>query len=146
MAEWRTLNPPLTFVGSTPPISAPLPEPADETALRGLGVSRGQAEGEVVILRDPREFARMKAGAILVAPATDPSWTPLFTLAAAVIVEVGGMLSHASTVAREYGLPAIANVRNATTRLRNGDRVRVDATAGSVTVVSRVTSDGCTNH
>ena len=51
----------------------------------------------------------MKRGAILVAPATDPSWTPLFTLASGVIVEVGGVLSHASTIAREYGLPALAN-------------------------------------
>ena len=65
-------------------------------------------------MRDPSEFATMKRGAILVAPATDPSWTPLFTLASGVIVEVGGMLSHASTIAREHGLPALANVKNAT--------------------------------
>ena len=65
-------------------------------------------------MRDPSEFAAMKRGAILVAPATDPSWTPLFTLASGVIVEVGGMLSHASTIAREYGLPALANVKDAT--------------------------------
>jgi pyruvate,water dikinase len=63
----------------------------------------------------------------------DPSWTPLFTLAAGVIVEVGGVLSHASTIAREYGLPAIANVRHATRRLRTGDRVRLDANTGVVT-------------
>jgi len=58
-------------------------------------------------MRDPSEFAKMRRGTILVAPATDPSWTPLFTLALGVI-EVGGMLSHASTIAREYGLPALA--------------------------------------
>jgi pyruvate,water dikinase len=74
----------------------------------------------------------MRRGAILVAPATDPSWTPLFTLASGVIVEVGGMLSHASTIAREYGLPALANVKNATKILRTGDRVRLDASAGVV--------------
>ena len=55
-------------------------------------------------MRDPGDFGRMKRGAILVAPATDPSWTPLFTLASGVIVEVGGVLSHASTIAREYGI------------------------------------------
>ncbi len=98
--------------------------------LTGLCVSRGVVTAEVVVIRDPREFALMKRGAILVAPATDPSWTPLFTLAAGVVVEVGGMLSHASTVAREYGLPALANVKQATTRLRTGDRVRLDASAG----------------
>ena len=83
-------------------------------------------------MRDPGEFARMKRGAILVAPATDPAWTPLFTLAAGVIVEVGGMLSHASTIAREYGLPALANVKHATEVLENGERIRLDATAGRV--------------
>ncbi|PYS52026.1 MAG: hypothetical protein DMG13_17285 [Acidobacteria bacterium] len=107
-----------------------------ETAseLHGLCVSAGYAEGEVVIMRDPAEFSRMKPGAILVAPATDPSWTPLFTLAAGVIVEVGGILSHASTVAREYGLPALANVKDATRILKDNDRVRLDATNGVVQV------------
>jgi pyruvate,water dikinase len=100
--------------------------------LKGLCVSPGAVEAEVVVMRDPSEFAAMKRGAILVAPATDPSWTPLFTLASGVIVEVGGMLSHASTIAREYGLPALANVKNATRVLKTGDRVRLDASGGVV--------------
>ena len=99
-------------------------------SLVGLCVSPGSVEAEVVVMRDPSEFATMKRGAILVAPATDPSWTPLFTLASGVIVEVGGMLSHASTIAREYGLPALANVKNATRILKTGDRIRLDASAG----------------
>ena len=72
------------------------------------------------------------------APATDPSWTPLFTLASGVIVEVGGMLSHASTVAREYGLPALANLKDATKLLKDGDYVRLDATNGVVQLIRRV--------
>jgi len=104
----------------------------DDIQLSGLCVSPGCVEGEVVVMRDPGEFARMKQGAILVAPATDPAWTPLFTLAAGVIVEVGGMLSHASTIAREYGLPALANVKHATEVLENGERIRLDATAGRI--------------
>ena len=100
--------------------------------LTGLCVSPGSVEAEVVVLRDPGEFAAMKRGAILVTTATDPSWTPLFTLASGVIVEVGGMLSHASTIAREYGLPALANVRDATRILKTGDRVRLDASNGRV--------------
>src|SRR5207237_885492 len=98
----------------------------------GLCVSPGCVEAEVVVLRDPSEFTLMKRGAILVTRATDPSWTPLFTLASGVIVEVGGMLSHASTIAREYGLPALANVKRATTTLRTGDRITLDASAGRV--------------
>src|SRR2546426_6466090 len=103
--------------------------------LRGLPVSPGFAEGEVIVMRDASEFARMKRGAILVTTATDPSWIPLFTLASGVIVEVGGLLSHASTVAREYGLPAVANIKHATRILKNGDRVRLDATTGVVEVL-----------
>jgi phosphohistidine swiveling domain-containing protein len=101
-------------------------------ALTGLCVSPGAVEAEVVVMNDPAEFATMKRGAILVAPATDPSWTPLFTLASGVIVEVGGMLSHASTIAREYGLPALANVKNATRVLKTGDRIYLDASGGQV--------------
>jgi phosphohistidine swiveling domain-containing protein len=105
--------------------------------LRGQPVSGGCVEAEVVVVRDPGDFSRMTRGAILVAPATDPSWTPLFTLASGVIVEVGGVLSHASTIAREYGLPAIANVTRATRRLRTGDRVRLDANRGVVERIAR---------
>src|SRR4030095_9605602 len=100
--------------------------------LRGQPVSGGCVEAEVVVVCDPGDFRHMRRGAILVAPATDPSWTPLFTLAAGVIVEVGGVLSHASPIAREYGLPALANVKHATKRLRTGDRVRLDATNGVI--------------
>jgi pyruvate,water dikinase len=105
--------------------------------LTGLCVSPGSVEAEVVVMRDPSEFASMKRGAILVTTATDPSWTPLFTLASGVIVEVGGMLSHASTIAREYGLPALANVKDATRILKTGDRVRLDASGGRMIRISR---------
>jgi rifampicin phosphotransferase len=106
--------------------------PAGESELTGQPVSGGCIEAEVVVVRDPGDFGRMKRGAILVAPATDASWTPLFTLASGIIVEVGGVLSHASTIAREYGLPALANVKHATRRLRTGERVRLDAINGVV--------------
>ena len=109
--------------------------PDDTGELRGVPVSRGSVEGEVVVITDPADFARMKRGAILVTRATDPSWTPLFTLAAGVVVEVGGVLSHASTIAREYGIPALANVRHATRRLKTGDRALLNATEGFVRIL-----------
>jgi phosphohistidine swiveling domain-containing protein len=112
--------------------TTPASSASDGAKLTGLCVSPGSVEAEVVVMRDPSEFATMKRGAILVAPATDPSWTPLFTLASGVIVEVGGMLSHASTIAREYGLPALANVKDATRLLKTGDRIRLDASGGRV--------------
>jgi len=104
----------------------------DGAALSGLPVSSGCVEAEVVVIHSPADFGRMTRGAILVTRATDPSWTPLFTLASGVIVEVGGVLSHASTIAREFGLPAIANVKNATRRLRTGERVRLVAVTGRI--------------
>jgi len=110
---------------------------ADGGELTGQPVSGGCVEAEVVVVRDPADFAQMKRGAILVTRATDPSWTPLFTLASGVIVEVGGVLSHASTIAREYGLPALANVKHATKRLKTGERVRLDAIHG---VIERIAS------
>ena len=139
-SEWARLSrldlPLLIRESQLPAIARNLTQPAspaaNESELRGLCVSAGYAEGEVVVMLDPGEFSRMKAGAILVAPATDPSWTPLFTLASGVIVEIGGILSHASTIAREYGLPALANVKHATKILKDGERVRLDATNGMV--------------
>ncbi len=113
------------FTTSTPGTNTSSP-------LNGLCISAGYVEGEVIVMRDPGDFSRMKRGAILVAIATDPSWTPLFTLASGVIVEVGGILSHASTVAREYGLPGLANIKHATKIFQDGDRVRLDATNGTV--------------
>ncbi len=140
-ALWRELEMPALMRESELPVlmrraMASRPE-TEVTVLHGLCVSPGYAKGEVVVIREPSEFARMKRGAILVAPATDPAWTPLFTLASGLIVEVGGTLSHASTVAREYGLPALANLKDATKLFRDGDHVQLDATNGVVRLITR---------
>ncbi len=109
----------------------------DVSTLQGNGVSPGVVEGEVCVLRAPSETDRFPSGAVLVAPATDPGWTPLFTRAVGVVVELGGALSHAGIVAREFGIPCVANIDGVTRLLRDGDLVRVDGAAGLVTVVSR---------
>ena len=83
----------------------------------------------------PEEFDKLQRGEILVCPHTDPEWTPLFTLAAGVVVDTGGILSHAAIVAREYGIPAVLAAGDATKKLRDGDSVLVDGTAGTVTVL-----------
>jgi rifampicin phosphotransferase len=136
LAEQKDLHIPMLMRESELPAlmrrTAAAPD-GDADVLTGLCVSPGGVNAAVVVMKDPSEFATMKRGAILVAPATDPSWTPLFTLASGVIVEVGGMLSHASTIAREYGLPALANVKDATRILKTGDRVSLDASGGRVT-------------
>jgi pyruvate,water dikinase len=107
------------------------PAPASG-AITGMGVSPGRATGPARVILDPRATAALLPGEILVAPVTDLAWTPLFLNAAAVVVEVGGMLSHGSVVAREYGIPAVVAAAGATTAFRTGDVLTVDADRGTV--------------
>jgi pyruvate,water dikinase len=86
----------------------------------------------VRIVRDSAEFGELRPGDVLVAPYTNPAWTPLFERAAAVAVDSGGPTSHAAIVAREYGIPAVMATVDGTRRLADGQRVRVDGTAGLV--------------
>jgi len=102
--------------------------------LSGSPVSTGTVEGAVRVVLDPHG-AQLTPGEILVCPATDPAWTPLFLAAGGLVMEVGGMMTHGSVVAREYGIPAVVGVNQATTRLRTGQRVRVDGLNGRVTVL-----------
>ncbi|WP_127128741.1 PEP/pyruvate-binding domain-containing protein [Georgenia sp. SYP-B2076] len=101
--------------------------------LTGSGASRGTATGAARIVRGPADFARLRGGEVLVCPYTNPSWTPLFQRAAAVVVDAGGLGSHAAIVAREYGIPAVMGTGNGTRALRDGQRVTVDGTTGLVT-------------
>ena len=89
------------------------------------------------MVRDPRENSTLAPGEILVARVTDLGWTPLFLNAAALVVDVGGLLSHGSIVAREYGLPAVVGATGATSRIRTGDRICVDGNRGEVTILDR---------
>ncbi len=102
--------------------------------LRGSPVSAGIAEGLVRVVVDPRGI-QMVPGEVLVCPATDPAWTPLFQAAGALVMEAGGMMTHGSVVAREYGIPAVVGLRDATRVLKSGQRVRVDGSTGTVVVL-----------
>ena len=110
------------------------PEGAAANILSGSGVSPGIVEGTVQVVFSPLE-AGLEPGDILVCPGTDPSWTPLFLAAGGLVMEVGGMMTHGSVVAREYGIPAVAGVDQATARLRTGQRVRVDGSSGTVEIL-----------
>ena len=104
------------------------------TMLSGVAGSPGTVSGPVKIVRSPSDFSAFRAGDILVAVSTDPAWTPLFSIAKAVITEYGGMLSHGAIVAREYNIPAVLNVKNATSVLKDGQVVAVDGNRGLVSV------------
>jgi pyruvate,water dikinase len=122
-------DPPHTFVGYPPSLA---PEPEAGTVLQGLGASSGAVEGAVRVLRSTDDVASLLPGEILVVVCADVGWSPVFPVAGGLVTDIGGPLSHACVVAREYGLPAVVNVRSATRALKTGDRVRVDGDAGIV--------------
>ena len=140
----RGLTPPLILGEMTPMmkqmfkqaehIFRPEGEPAARNGLSGLPASPGQASGPIRVIHTPEEFDRLQPGDVLVAPATTPAWTPLFTRAAAIVTDTGSPLAHASLAAREYGIPAVVGTGNATARLQDGQIVTVDGNSGIVEV------------
>jgi pyruvate,water dikinase len=102
----------------------------------GAPAGGGRATGPVAIINGPGEFARLRQGDVLVCRHTNPSWTPLFQLAAAVVVDSGGIVSHAAIVAREYGIPAVMGTGDGTSVLTPGTLVTVDGDTGRVSAAS----------
>jgi phosphohistidine swiveling domain-containing protein len=102
--------------------------------LKGVAASPGRVTAPARVLNGPQDFAQMQTGDVLVAALTTPAWTPLFARAAAIVTDVGGPLSHGSIVAREYGIPAVLGTGDATRRIRSGQVVTVDGSAGVVTL------------
>lgn len=102
--------------------------------IKGVGASQGRVSAPARVLAGPEDFPLMRPGEVLVARITTPAWTPLFAMAAAVVTDVGGPLSHGSIVAREYGIPAVLGTGVATRRIANGQRIEVDGDAGTVTL------------
>ena len=103
--------------------------------LVGQAASPGRATGRVRIVNSVQDFDAFQQGDVLVARATAPAWTPLFERAAAVVTDGGTLAAHSSLVAREYGIPAVVGTGAATRRLRTGQMVTVDGTAGTVEIV-----------
>jgi phosphohistidine swiveling domain-containing protein len=147
-AEWRAqglLVPPLTigklpsaFIAVMKRSAGALTAAASDSSLRlgGQPASPGRATGRVRVIRTHEEFQHLQDGEILVAPAVAPAWTPLFLRAAAVVTDTGSIISHTSLIVREYGLPAIVGTGDATARLRDGQVVSVDGSAGEVRILS----------
>jgi pyruvate,water dikinase len=108
------------------------PTARDGDTWRGIGAAPGQARGVVRIVRHPNDARDFADGEVLVAPSTDPGWTPLFLRASAIVMETGGYLSHGAIVAREYGIPAVVNLPGILGELLDGDRIFVDGDLGRV--------------
>jgi pyruvate,water dikinase len=105
--------------------------------IKGTAGSGGQVTASARVLSGPEDFGQMQPGEVLVAAITTPAWTSLFAMAAAVVTDIGGPLSHSSIVAREYGIPAVLGTGVATRRIQSGENIRVDGDAGTVTLLDR---------
>jgi pyruvate,water dikinase len=129
----RTLpDPPDTFVDYPPPAVA---LSSSRDVLEGLPASSGQVQGKARVLTSTREISGLEPGEILIVPAADVGWSPLFLAAGGLATDLGGPLSHACVVAREYGIPAVVNLRDATRTVKTGDRVLLDGDAGRLQVL-----------
>jgi phosphohistidine swiveling domain-containing protein len=137
VARLESLPEPELICGSEPVSITAESRDLEHPVFKGLGVSGEIVEGRARVVFATDDLDAFEPGEILVAPHTDAGWTPYFTLAAGVIVETGGLLTHTSTVARELGLPAIVNVRECTTMIKTGDQLRLDPGTGEVTVLER---------
>ena len=130
-ARHRRANPPLVVRSDGKPVAhAAAAKPGE--VMRGTPVSWGVMRGRARILLDPGDGAALQKGEILVAPFTDPGWTPLFLTAGALVMEIGGIMSHGAVVAREYGIPAVVGVKDATRLLRDGEMIEVDGGSGEI--------------
>jgi pyruvate,water dikinase len=109
--------------------------PHEQHKLRGLAASRGVYEGPARRVSHASEFDRIKKGDVLVTESTTEAFNILLPLLGAIVTDSGGLLSHAAIVAREYGVPGVVGTREATQRIADGARVRVDGNAGEVTVL-----------
>jgi len=133
---YKTLTPPRVLFsdGEIPPPEYAADVPSG--ALPGLAVSGGSATGRARVIKSVDE-AHIEKGDILVTTFTDPSWTPVFVSIAALVTEVGGMMTHGSVITREYGLPAVVGVVDATALIKDGDRIKVDGDKGFVEILER---------
>ena len=113
---------------------------SDLSEVVGVAASSGVVEGVARVLHDVNEIGTLREGEILVCPVTAPSWAPVFGKIKAAVSDIGGSMSHAAIVAREYGMPAVVGTGDATKRIRTGDRIKVDGDRGTVRVVAETST------
>jgi len=133
MQEWQADVPPDVMVNGEK-VYAKAAVSSDGHSFQGIGVSAGFVEGNATLILNPDQGARLKPGDIMVAPSTDPAWTPLFINAGGIVLETGGYTSHGSIVAREYGIPAVVNLPGILQNIKSGQRISVDADRGKVSL------------
>ena len=133
--SYQALTPPRVFTSDGEVVAgAYRGEDVPLGALIGVPVSAGIVEGRARVIHDMAE-ADLEPGDILVTAYTDPSWTPVFVAIAGLVTEVGGLMTHGAVIAREYGLPAVVSVEQATRLIRDGQQIRVNGTDGYIEIL-----------
>ncbi|HOH68284.1 MAG TPA: PEP-utilizing enzyme, partial [Bacilli bacterium] len=122
-------------VGAPEPISSTLDYASKGATLSGTPLSRGQVIGRARVITNAEDAKKLQKGEIMVAGYTDIGWSPYYALIAGLVTEVGSALSHGAVVAREYALPLVSNVKNATEVIRDGDLISIDGALGTVVIV-----------
>ena len=122
-------------------INAKIKVDGTEKSLQGIGVSSGITTGRARISMNFNQAMECQKGEILVVPCADPAWTPVFSIADGLIMEKGGLLSHAAIVAREFQLPTVTHIIHATSVIQNGDLLEIDGSKGSVTILETKKQD-----
>ncbi|AGL00555.1 PEP/pyruvate-binding domain-containing protein [Desulfoscipio gibsoniae] len=133
MNKMESISPPDIIFGETPRYTEPVTLNLD-SGLQGVAVAAGKASGAACLINHPAEGTELQPGDVLVAPSTDPAWTPLFLKACAVVMETGGFMSHGAIVAREYGIPAVVNIPGIMKVIKDGQKITVDGDEGRVFV------------
>jgi pyruvate,water dikinase len=134
--KWSAVKPPPSIGGDTGTGGVDsLDAVATLQQVNGIGASKGLATGVARVLQDVSEGSRLRPGDVLVCRTTSPAWTPLFAVAVAVVTETGGMLTHTSITAREYGIPCVVAVPEVTKRIPDGALVRVDGAKGAIEIL-----------
>ena len=137
---WRTeheqVRLPTVWTGTPSPLEEPPEEVLQRDELEGIGVSGGVIEGRARVVTDPT-FAEVKPGEVLVSATTDPGWASIMFVSSALVVDIGGHLSHAAVVARELGIPCVVDTGDGSRAISSGDLVRVDGDRGTVRILER---------
>lgn len=130
----RNLKPPLLIPGPPPwaPLVPPDTDDEDKNVLRGSPVSPGRVTGEACVIRSIEDLAALRPGTILVCSTTTPAWTPVFPQVIGLVTDIGGILAHGSIVAREFGIPAVLGLRDATQKISDGQTITIDGDMGIV--------------
>ena len=134
---WRAYHAielPMQFIGRAEPVVTAAADA--QGPITGVAANQGLVEGRACVVTDPNEADDFQPGDVLVCQTTDPGWAALFVIASAVVIDIGGTMSHGAIVARELGIPCVIGTRTGTARIRTGDRLRVDGTKGAVEVLA----------